>query len=101
MAVKEIAVSTENLGRDIESLRGLLGDLKTNKDKMVQEIEELNVMWKGPANETFVKQFGLDCASFDYLYKTIEEMIKAMENAKKEYEQCDNKVNNLVGAIRI
>lgn len=101
MSFREIAVNTENLGRDIESLRGLLRDLKTNKDKMVQEIEELNVMWKGPANEIFVKQFGLDCASFDFLYKTIEEMITAMEHAKREYEQCDNKVNNLVSAIRI
>lgn len=101
MAVKEIAISTDNLGRDIERFRGLLRELKQNKSKMVEEISELNTMWKGPANDTFVKQFQSDCISFDNLCKTIEEMIQAMEHAKTEYEKCDNKVNSLVRAIRI
>lgn len=101
MAVREIAVSTENLGRDIARLRTVLNNLRKNKDKMVQEIEQLNTMWKGPANQMFAKQFALDCRSFDNLCRTIEEMIKAMENAKTEYEKCDNKVNALVNAIRI
>lgn len=96
-----MAVSTDNLARDIERLRGMLEELKRNKNKMVEEIGELNAMWKGPANDMFVKQFQSDCVSFDRLCKTIEEMIQAMQYAKTEYEKCDNRVNGLVRAIRI
>lgn len=96
-----MAISTDNLGKDVERLRSILGELKQNKNKMVEEIGELNTMWKGPANDTFVKQFQLDCVSFDRLCKTIEEMIQAMDYAKTEYEKCENRVNGLVQAIRI
>lgn len=101
MAAKEIAISTENLGKDIERLRNILKELQQNKKKMTEEIGELNTMWKGPANDTFVKQFQSDGMSFDNLCKTIEEMIRAMEHAKLEYEKCESKVNSLVRAIRI
>jgi len=101
LTVREIAINTDNLGKDIERLKIVLRELNRNKSKMVEEVGELNHMWKGPANQMFVKQFTLDCTSFDNLYKTIEEMIKAMENAKREYEKCQNRVNDLVNAIKI
>ena len=101
MAIREMAISTDNLARDIERLRNMLSELRRNKEKMVEEIEELNTMWKGPANDMFVKQFQSDCTYFDRLCKTIEEMIQAMEYARTEYEKCDNQVNGLVRAIRI
>lgn len=101
MAVREIAVSTENLEKDIIRLKGVLADLRKNKDKMVQEIEQLNSMWSGTANQMFTKQFTSDCISFDSLCRTIEEMIQAMEHAKTEYEKCDNRVYGIVSAIRI
>lgn len=101
MTIKEMAVSTDNLARDTGRLREMLNELRQNKEKMTGEIGELNRMWKGPANEMFVKQFQSDCLSFDRLCKTIEEMIQAMEYAKTEYEKCDNRVNELVRAIRI
>lgn len=101
MAVREIAIHTDNLKRDTESLRTALRDLKTNKETMLQEIEELSKMWKGQANQVFVSQFRSDCVSFDNLCNTLEEMIRAMENAKNEYEKCDNRVKDLINAIRI
>ena len=68
---------------------------------MVQEIQELNRMWQGPSNQAFNDQFKTDCTSLDNLCRTIREMIGAMENAKREYDQCDNRVNALVSALKI
>lgn len=101
MAVREIAVNTATLARDTAQLKTLLARLEKDKAKMVQEIQELNRMWQGPSNQVFNDQFKTDCTSLDNLCKTIREMIGAMENAKKEYDQCDNRVNALVSALKI
>lgn len=101
VAVREMEVITENLGKDILYLREILRELEQNKGQMEDEIGELNRMWKGSANDMFVKQFQLDCVSFENLCRTIEEMIRAMEHAKMEYEKCDNKVCHLIQSIRI
>lgn len=101
MAVREIAVNTATLARDTAQLTTLLAGLEKDKAKMVQEIQELNRMWQGPSNQAFNDQFKTDCTSLDNLCRTIREMIGAMENAKREYDQCDNRVNALVSALKI
>lgn len=101
MAVREIAVNTATLARDTAQLTMLLANLEKDKTKMVQEIQELNRMWQGPSNQMFNAQFKTDCTSLDNLCKTVREMIRAMENAKREYDQCDNRVNALVSALKI
>ncbi len=101
MAIRDIEISTEYLGKDIKNLKNTLVSLKQDKRKMTEEIEELNTMWKGPANEAFVKQFYLDCVSFDNLIEVIDKMIGEMEHAKVEYEKCDNKVSDILRALRI
>lgn len=101
MAVREIAVNTATLARDTAQLTMLLANLEKDKTKMIQEIQELNRMWQGPSNQTFNVQFKTDCTSLDNLCKTVREMIGAMENAKREYDQCDNRVNALVSALKI
>ena len=101
MAVREIAVNTATLARDTAQLTTLLARLEKDKANMVQEIQELNRMWQGPSNQAFNDQFKTDCTSLDNLCRTIREMIGAMENAKREYDQCDNRVNALVSALKI
>ena len=101
MAVNEIAINTVTLSRDIEQLQNVLNQLEKDRRKLAQEIQELNSMWQGPSNQAFNTQFKTDCTSFENLCKTIREMIQAMEHARTEYELCDNKVNGLVGALRI
>ena len=101
MAVREIAVNTATLARDTAQLTTLLARLEKDKAKMVQEIQELNRMWQGPSNQAFNDQFKTYCTSLDNLCRTIREMIGAMENAKREYDQCDNRVNALVSALKI
>jgi WXG100 family type VII secretion target len=101
LAVREIAVNTATLARDTAQLTTLLERLEKDKAKMVQEIQELNRMWQGPSNQAFNDQFKTDCTSLDNLCRTIREMIGAMENAKREYDQCDNRVNALVSALKI
>lgn len=101
MAMREISINTAALSRDIEQLNRLLRQLEKDRMRMIQEIQELNAMWKGPSNQAFNEQFKTDCTSFENLCRTIREMIQAMEHAKAEYDSCDRKVNSLVCALRI
>ncbi len=101
MAMKEISINTATLSRDIDQLYVLLGQLEKDRTRMIQEIQELNAMWKGPSNQAFNQQFKTDCTSFENLCRTIREMIRAMEHAREEYDSCDRKVNSLVCALRI
>jgi len=101
LAVREITIDTDSLWKDIRRLWLAFYELKQKKEQMVQKIEELNKMWKGPANQMFVKQFQADCNVFDNFCSILEEMIQAMEHAKGEYEKCDDRINGIVTAIRI
>lgn len=101
MAVREISINTATLARDTAQLTMLLTKLEKDKTKMIQEIQELNRMWQGPSNQAFNAQFKTDCTSLENLCKTLREMIQAMENAKREYDQCDNRVNSMVSALKI
>lgn len=101
MAVTDISVNTANLRNDIGKLRGALNSLVHTKDMMVGRIQELNSMWKGPANHAFNQQFMLDQQEFENLCEILEKMIQAMEDARAQYDICDSKVNDLVNTIRI
>ena len=101
LAVKEIAVDTAILSRDIGRLESLLTRLESGRRKMTQEIQELNTMWQGPSNQAFNIQFQTDCGCLENMCKTIREMIQAMEQAKTEYDLCDNKVKEMIVALRV
>ena len=101
MEVTDIRVNTGNLQKDIGKLREALNGLIRTKDTMVGEVQELNTMWKGPANLAFNQQFMLDQEEFENLSGILEKMLQAMENAREQYDICDSKVNDLVNTIRI
>ncbi len=101
MTIREIVIHTGRLNREIENLKRLLKRIEDDRNKMVQEVQELNCMWQGPSNEAFNIQFRSDSEAFVHLCKTLREMIQAMEHAKQEYEVCDNRVNILVNALKI
>ena len=100
LVVKDIAVNTAALSKDIERLHGLLSQLEKGRRKLAEEIQELNTMWQGPSNQAFNVQFQADCECLENMCTTIREMIQAMEHAKTEYDLCDNRVGDSIAALR-
>ncbi len=97
----EIGVNTETLRSQVESLRTEIGQAESEMNQMYDAVQELDGMWDGPANEAFKTQFMNDKEFMEELCKTVREIIDSMDNARTEYESCENTVRQLIGDIRI
>ena len=97
----EIAIQTNPLRKDTETIAEQLETLKKNMGFMNDEIQTLNTMWKGEANIAFVGQYLTDYEKMSELCKVLEDLIDCLEFAAKKYDECDNSVKNIVKSIRI
>jgi len=101
MASQEIAINTSTLDGDIDKLSTVLEKIKSQLEMTFAEVQALDGMWDGPANETFVTQFTKDYNDSLELCKVIQSLIDCMDYAKKQYDSCENEVNNIVSSISI
>ncbi len=99
MASKEIDINTESLSKDIESLQITLNSVKEEMRDVFTKIQELDMMWDGPANQEFMKQFGADSTFMTELCSTIQALLECMEYARKQYDSCDDAVRSMISSI--
>ena len=101
MKFNEITIATALLAGDISSLKEALTAARERLKEMFEQVTELDAMWDGPANEEFVRQFGIDHENAVEMCNTVDALIQSMEFAKQEYDRCDAEINDIVGAIAI
>lgn len=101
MANQEITINTDTLASDIAELNSALETARRTLGDMFTQIQELDAMWDGPANDEFNKQFANDHENAKGLCATVESLIACMEYAREQYNSCENQVNGIVSAIRI
>ena len=101
MAITEIEMNTSTLGRDIDSLENMLGQLETQIEKMYGSITDLDRMWDGPANEAFNHQFSRDYQLCLKMCQVLKELIDSLQHAKTEYEKCEQNVDILIRTIKV
>lgn len=101
MANREIAVNTSTLTGDINELRTALGNARAYLTEMFNQLGELDLMWDGPANDAFKKQFANDYENAKNLCNTIDSLLRNMEYAKEQYNACENEISSIVSAISI
>lgn len=101
MKGQEIAVNTSTLASDIADLQDALVNARKQLQDMFEQVEELDAMWDGPANEEFRKQFVNDHENAQELCVTVESIIQCMQYAREQYDLCENDVNGIIAAINI
>lgn len=101
MAHREITVDTSVLAIDIHELQAALIAARAQLKDMFQQMAELNIMWNGPANAEFNRQFRNDHERMADLCKAVEQLIDCMGYARDQYNACENEVNSIVSAIRM
>ena len=101
MANQEITVNTDTLASDIAELTSRLNMARRMLTDMFAQMQELDAMWDGPANNEFNRQFANDHENAKGLCQTVESLINCMEYAKEQYNSCENQVNGIVSAINI
>lgn len=99
MANKEIEIETNTLAQDISDLESELEQARKFILDMAEDMEELDNMWDGPANEAFMTQFGQDVQYAGDLCNMVEKLKECMEYAKQQYEICEAEVSSLISSI--
>ena len=101
MAIREIEVDTTALQRDINRINELIGKMKNKKAKLISSVQTMNASWSGSANAAFNAQFNTDMVNIDQMIQTLTDMSNSMKKARKEYDQCEKRVDGIIRSIRI
>lgn len=96
-----VQVATQSLERDIDEMESCLKRVSGQMKAMVTGMEELNRMWKGPANRVFRKRFAEDCEKVNEVQELMAVYLAGLKDAGSEYCKCENKVSDIIRAVRI
>lgn len=98
---KTIEIDTNALYSDISALEGQTSALDRQSKNMFTALEELNVMWDGPANQAFSTQFTSDMGTFDNMIQLLKDLTERLRTCRKEYDSCEQRVESLVQSIQV
>lgn len=101
MQINYIQIDTTTLSKTISDMEGSINNLKNELESIYQDIQELDAMWDGPANEIFNMQFESDRQEFISMCDDISEYIEKLRYAGNEYVKCESKVGDIVRGIRL
>lgn len=98
---REIAVNSNTLKNEVETMRKALQQLKTRIDESFTAIRELNDMWDGSASMTFLLEFAADHQELIKTCESIEALISSMDLSRLEYEKCEADVKSITDSLKI
>lgn len=101
MAITYIEVDTSKLNSDISEQKSEITQARNRLKTLKSELDALNAMWKGSANLAFQNAVTQDYSKMQNMLTTLEKLASCMENAKKEYNSCEQSVKSTVNSIRI
>lgn len=101
MAVSKIKINTASLKRDTDNIKKMLSDIEKKAIKMQTDVVQMNGMWEGEANMAFNKVFQDDITALRTVIKEVQGIVDYEENAKKEYDNCETRVSELVDSISV
>ena len=96
-----IKVNTNRLEADLNSIGD---DIKAIKNLVValrDHNRALDGMWDGGANDTFKINFEAHIKALEEAVKTLDSINRFEDNAKNKYNQCEQKVGDLVNQIHV
>lgn len=101
MAAGCFEVDTNNLRKDVNTLRQYLQVVEQTHAELRDKMTEVSSMWEGPAKEAFHHQFKNDCAELIEVCKQLREVLESMDAAAKEYDSCDGRIKSIIDAIQV
>ena len=101
MAVKELALDTVALDRDVGDIRSCLAQVRAEAEAMFAAVTVLNRTWEGPAKEDFVTQFHADAALVERMLHTVSALADDMQRASATYKKAGQNVADAIDSIRL
>lgn len=101
MAVTELEIDTSLLAAGRMGMEEDLSQMQTTLNEVYTQIEELNAMWTGPADQAFRNVFQQDQTRITEIMKELKEFLEHLKEVQYEYEACESSVADIVAAIKI
>ena len=99
--IEKLSIETGRLQTDVDNLNARVASLRAKGSDMMSGIDALSAMWEGEAKNTFVTQFASDYQQLQKLIDAIENLIGDLQNAKEQYDKCENEVGTIISAIKV
>lgn len=97
--MKRIEISTNMLENSISAVSSNLEGVLSTIEKTYEGICVLNVMWEGPANVVFNRQFLTDYNRLKEICCELHNFASRLTEAKNKYEQAEANVGAAVESI--
>lgn len=101
MNIEKIKVDTNQLQKDRQSLKVDLYHIKNEITDIYQDVQELDSMWDGSANDEFRKQFRKDHDMIQDIIEDMEKYISKIDFSIRKYENCENSIDEIINKIRV
>ncbi len=101
MATGCFEVDTDNLKRDINTLRQYLQIIEQAHAELRDKMTEVSGMWEGPAKDAFHLELKNDCAELIEICTQMREVLESMDAAATEYDSCDSRIKSIIDAIQV
>lgn len=99
--VEKINVNTNRLSKTAEKVNNDIRDMSTELLNMEQSVKELDAMWDGESSEAFKAAFHRDIQLANQMIVNLNDIYQYEQNAKTEYEKCEQKVAQLIEEIMV
>lgn len=96
-----IEINIPSLKEDLDELQDQVKQIRDGMKQMFEEIQQLDSMWDGPANLAFNTQFVNDYQTMEEMCGTMDSIIAYGQNARTEYNKCENAVLAAIEEIKI
>ena len=101
MAISYIKTDTDQMNSDVRKLEEDIAQVERSIRELSAELDQLNSMWKGNANQAFRMQVQKDISYLKQIVDGLSNYKENMNDAKNDYIRCENEVIQNVNSIRI
>jgi len=99
--MKKIEVNTAMLQNDLNRITEDIEAIRAEINNTYEGIMVLDGMWDGEANRAFNIQFSRDRARLLETCEALERYLGKIEEVKAQYESSEDRVADIVAALRI
>ncbi len=94
-----LKVDTGALMHDVQSVEDKIGIIDSKFVSMYNDVNALNGMWKGMANQKFTESFSNDYQAIKEFMEELKKYAARLEDDRNAYHSCENNVIGMVENI--
>ena len=98
---RELAVNTSKLRSDCDTVAIELDRVLNLAKEMYNGVNTLNGMWKGTANQEFVKNFSSNYETMKNYVESLKKLVDEIVQKCSDYERCEDDVAAMISSIRV